>query len=67
MADQYYSVRFRVNKFEFDKFKEAKKLGITHKMIIQALLANSSDEQVTVYDKKKKKSITLPKGFLCKK
>lgn len=67
MADKYFTVRFRVNKFEFSKFEDASKIGITQKMIIQKLCAASSDTEITVFDKKNKKSITLPKGFLCSK
>lgn len=65
--EKYFAVRFRVTEFQFSKFEEAKKIGITHKMIMQEFCKQSEDVQITVFDKKKKKSITLPKGFLCKK
>jgi len=64
---RYYTLQVRINKFQFSKFEEAKKIGITQKMILQAICSQSSGVEITVFDKKKRKSITLPKGFLCKK
>lgn len=64
---KYYTVRIRVDKLEFEKFEEAKGLGITQKMILQAICKKSSDLEVVVFNKQKDKSIVLPKSFLCKK
>lgn len=64
---KYFTLQIRINRFQFSKFEEAKLIGITGKMIVQALCEPSSGMEVTVFDKKKRKSITLPKGFLCKK
>ena len=64
---KYYTIQMRITRFQFSKFDEGKKKGITGKMIIQALCQQSSEMEITVFDKKKKQSITLPKGFLCKK
>lgn len=64
---KYYTLQIRINQFQFSKFEEAKGIGITGKMIVQALCEQSSGVEITVFDKKKRKSITLPKGFLCKK
>lgn len=67
MADKYFAVRFRVNKFQFSKFEEAQKIGISHKMVMQEFCKQCAEIEITVFDKKQKKSITLPKGFLLKK
>ncbi len=69
MADnqKYHTIRLRVNGFQFSKFEEARKMGITQKMIVQALCQPSAEIQIIVFDKKKKQSIELPKGFLCNK
>lgn len=67
MADKYFTVRFRVNKFEFLRFQKAQELDISHKMIMQEFCQQCSEMEITVFDKKKRKSITLPKGFLTKK
>lgn len=60
-------VYLRVNEFEISKFIEAKKIDISAKMIIQAICQQSAGIEIKVFDKKKKRSITLPKNFLCKK
>lgn len=61
-------IYMRVNTTEILKFKEAKdKYKISAKMIIQAICQQCAGMEITVFDKKKKKSITLPKNFLCKK
>jgi len=64
---EYYTIRLRVQRSEFEVFEKAKELGITQKMIIQAICKQSSDLEITVFDKQKEKSMVLPKGFLCKK
>jgi len=61
-------IYLRVNEFEILNFKEAKdKYGITAKMIIQTICQSCSGMEIVVFDKKKKRSITLPKNFLCEK
>lgn len=64
---QYFTVRIRVSKIEFEKFKEAKEKGISQKMIIQAICKQSSDLEIVVFNKQKNQSVVLPKAFLCKK
>lgn len=69
MEDQkkYYTLQIRINHFQFTKIEEARSIGITGKMVVQALCEPSTGVEVTIFDKRGKKSITLPKRFLCKK
>lgn len=66
MPDPYFTVRFRVNQFQFSKFQQAQDIDISHKMVIQEFCKQCENIEITVFDKKKKKSVTFPKGFLVK-
>lgn len=60
----YRTIRLRVSEYEFKRFEQAQNIGLTQREVIEQLLQTCCCTEITIFDKEKKQSITLPKNFL---
>lgn len=66
-----HRIYIRVNPFEYAQFTKAKdELGLSARQVLEYLSKPcecSTESEVTMFNKKKSKSITIKKGLLCKR
>lgn len=62
----YKRINFRVSEYEYNKFVEVKqKLRLSARKFIEQLSSQPCNApEIIIYNKRKTKSITLPKNFL---